>query len=60
VATEVATAIARPYTGLSGGIRVTYVGMMQPETRYARLGSERIAYQVVGEGPRDLVLTGDA
>src|SRR5262245_61040255 len=31
--------------------------MMQPETRYARLGSERIAYQVLGEGPRDLVLT---
>ena len=30
---------------------------MQPETRYARLGRDRIAYQVLGEGPPDLVLT---
>ena len=29
---------------------------MQPETRYARLGEDRLAYQVLGEGP-DLVLT---
>ena len=29
---------------------------MQPETRYARLGEDRVAYQVLGEGP-DLVLT---
>ena len=29
---------------------------MQPETRYARLGRDRIAYQVVGQGPPDLVL----
>jgi class 3 adenylate cyclase/pimeloyl-ACP methyl ester carboxylesterase len=29
---------------------------VQPETRYARLGPDRIAYQVVGEGPPDLVL----
>ena len=28
---------------------------MQPETRYARCGSLHIAYQVVGEGPLDLV-----
>ncbi len=27
-----------------------------PETRYARSGDVHIAYQVVGEGPRDLVL----
>ena len=27
-----------------------------PETRYARSGSVRIAYQVVGSGPLDLVL----
>jgi pimeloyl-ACP methyl ester carboxylesterase len=27
-----------------------------PETRYARSGEVNIAYQVVGEGPRDLVL----
>jgi len=28
---------------------------MPPETRYARSGDVNIAYQVVGEGPRDLV-----
>jgi class 3 adenylate cyclase len=30
---------------------------VQPETKYARLGGDRIAYQVVGDGPPDLVLT---
>jgi class 3 adenylate cyclase len=30
---------------------------VQPETNYARLGADRIAYQVVGDGPPDLVLT---
>ena len=29
---------------------------MQPETRYARLDGDRIAYQVLGSGPPDLVL----
>jgi pimeloyl-ACP methyl ester carboxylesterase len=29
---------------------------MQPDTRYARSGGVNIAYQVLGEGPRDLVL----
>jgi class 3 adenylate cyclase len=29
---------------------------VQPETRYARLDGDRIAYQVLGEGPPDLVL----
>ena len=29
---------------------------VQPETRYARLDGDRIAYQVVGSGPPDLVL----
>lgn len=29
---------------------------MIPETRYAKSGDVNIAYQVVGEGPRDLVL----
>ena len=29
--------------------------MTPPETRYARSGDARIAYQVVGEGPLDLV-----
>ena len=30
-------------------------GAAQPETRYARLGGDRIAYQVLGQGPPDLV-----
>jgi class 3 adenylate cyclase len=30
---------------------------VQPETRYAWLGRDRIAYQVLGQGPPDLVLT---
>jgi class 3 adenylate cyclase len=29
---------------------------MQPETRYAKSGEMHIAYQVVGDGPIDLVL----
>jgi pimeloyl-ACP methyl ester carboxylesterase len=29
---------------------------MEPETRYAVSGDVRVAYQVVGDGPRDLVL----
>jgi class 3 adenylate cyclase len=29
---------------------------VQPETRYARLGRDRIAYQVLGQGPPDLVM----
>jgi class 3 adenylate cyclase len=29
---------------------------VEPETRYAHAGDVRIAYQVLGEGPRDLVL----
>jgi class 3 adenylate cyclase len=32
-------------------------GAVQPETRYARLGGDRIAYQVLGQGPPDLVMT---
>jgi class 3 adenylate cyclase len=30
---------------------------MQAETRYAQLGRDRIAYQVLGKGPPDLVMT---
>jgi hypothetical protein len=34
------------------------VGVLaHPQTGYARLGDERIAYQVVGVGPPDLVLS---
>ena len=29
---------------------------MQPETRYADSGGVNIAYQVLGDGPRDLVV----
>jgi pimeloyl-ACP methyl ester carboxylesterase len=32
-------------------------GMVQPETKYARMGQDRIAYQVLGKGPPDLVMT---
>jgi class 3 adenylate cyclase len=30
---------------------------MEQETRYARLGDDRIAYQVVGDGPVDMVMS---
>jgi class 3 adenylate cyclase len=30
---------------------------VQPETKYARLGRDRIAYQALGQGPPDLVFT---
>ena len=30
---------------------------MQPETKYAWLGPDRIAYQVLGDGPPDLVVS---
>jgi hypothetical protein len=30
---------------------------VQPETKYARRGGDRIAYQVLGQGPPDLVMT---
>jgi hypothetical protein len=32
-------------------------GTVQAETRYARLGQDRIAYQALGQGPPDLVFT---
>lgn len=31
--------------------------MQLPETRFATVGNDRVAYQVMGEGPRDLVHT---
>jgi class 3 adenylate cyclase len=31
-------------------------GIVQPETKYARMGQDRIAYQVLGQGPPDLVM----
>lgn len=32
--------------------------MTQPETRYTTLGEDRVAYQVLGAGPRDIVSAG--
>jgi pimeloyl-ACP methyl ester carboxylesterase len=32
--------------------------MSVPETRYAKVGDDRVAYQVMGEGPLDVVATG--
>ena len=32
-------------------------GTVPPETKYVRLGEDRIAYQSVGQGPPDLVVT---
>lgn len=37
-----------------GGRRI--IGPVEPQTRYAHSGDVAIAYQVVGEGPHDLVL----
>jgi class 3 adenylate cyclase len=31
--------------------------MIQPETRYTTVGNDRVAYQVLGNGPRDLLFT---
>jgi class 3 adenylate cyclase len=31
--------------------------MLHPETRYASIGGDRVAYQVLGEGPSDLVFS---
>lgn len=36
------------------------LGVDVPETRYARSGDVMIAYQVVGEGPFDVVIAPDA
>ena len=33
-----------------------YIGAVRPETRYAKSGDVSVAYQVIGEGPIDLVL----
>jgi class 3 adenylate cyclase len=39
------------------GAFVTEAAAVQPETKYARLEGDRIAYQVLGHGPPDLVMT---
>src|SRR5262245_43645720 len=36
-------------------VSVTHSELMPPQTRYARSGDLNIAYQVVGDGPGDLV-----
>src|SRR6266487_1276525 len=50
------TAYARALRGMSR-LRSQIGSVMQPETRYAKSGDVHIAYQVVGNGPFDLVLT---
>lgn len=30
---------------------------MEPDTRYARVDAEQVAYQIVGDGPPDLVIS---
>ena len=49
---------ARRVTVLSSclGCRAAYSGGVPPTTSYAKSGEVSIAYQVVGEGPTDLVL----
>src|SRR4030095_6090868 len=42
--------------GVRQGVRVAGQAG-PPQTRYARLGSDRLAYQVLGQGPPDLVFT---
>jgi len=39
-----------------GMARRSYAGLVTPETRYARAGNMHIAYQLLGEGPVDVVL----
>jgi len=48
---------ARAPLRISAGPRALGAGV-QPETRYAWLGQDRIGYQVLGKGPPDLVMTG--
>ena len=43
----------RPH--LAKGIEVRYTHAMLPKTKYARSGDVRIAYQITGDGPNDLV-----
>src|SRR5215218_3759920 len=35
---------------------MSILGGVQPKTGYARLGDDRIAYQIIGEGSADMVL----
>ncbi len=32
--------------------------MQQPDTRFTNVGDDRVAYQVLGEGPHDIVASG--
>ena len=38
-------------------VQIMGLSMTQPNIQYARVGDDRIAYQVLGEGPLDLVAT---
>ena len=37
------------------GLRQTVATMEPPETRYVSVGDAEVAYQVIGEGPRDIL-----
>src|SRR5688572_32031041 len=55
-----ATRLLIPRAGVRGphGVvaRRSYAGLVTPETRYARAGDVHVAYQLLGEGPVDVVL----
>ena len=46
---------ARPVNRYTRAIRGDIESVIRPETHYARSGDVHIAYQVIGEGPLDLV-----
>jgi DNA-binding SARP family transcriptional activator/pimeloyl-ACP methyl ester carboxylesterase len=46
----------RPVAPAAATIPTRTLAVRRPEVRYARSGDVNIAYEVVGEGPRDLVL----
>ena len=56
---EARAGLAAIHPTLPGGVGSLgkYEGEMQPKTQYAKSGELNIAYQVVGEGPIDLVFT---
>jgi pimeloyl-ACP methyl ester carboxylesterase len=52
---DASSQIAMPFLRVpGGGSRLIVMGM--PETRYARSGDVMVAYQVLGEGPFDVVI----
>ena len=58
-ATGVAAPPALPYLCSTGVASRTLAGMQAPETWYAKSGDLHIAYQVLGDGPVDLVFVAE-